>query len=210
MTDSALEWLPPAPPRTQVAGGFDGSDSDDWTALRLETRDGYLFTPRYGPDRRPTVWLPEEWGGWIPRSEVHAAVDEVFATYRVGLLYADPPGWTSEVDDWQARHGDDHVQRWETYRGAQMHAELERFRVDVVQRRVSHDGCPYTATAMLNARKAAKPGQRYGIAKPSQTQKIDPAVATVLAHAAAQTLHATGWPDTAKAPQISTAAYGFN
>jgi hypothetical protein len=38
-----------------VCGGFDGSDTSDWSAIRLETMDGYQFTPTYGPDRRPCI-----------------------------------------------------------------------------------------------------------------------------------------------------------
>src|SRR5690606_42058461 len=63
-------WLPDPPDGIYVAGGFDGSDNDDFTCIKLETREGYVFTPRYGPDRRPTIWNPAEWGGRIPRSEV--------------------------------------------------------------------------------------------------------------------------------------------
>ena len=59
--------------------GFDGSDSDDWTCIRAETRDGFQFTPTYGPDNLPTLWDPAEHGGRIPRSEVDAAVAELFA-----------------------------------------------------------------------------------------------------------------------------------
>ena len=59
-----------------VAGGFDGSSSGDWTALRLETVDGYRFTPTYGPDKRPTFWAPEEWGGRIPREIGRASCRE--------------------------------------------------------------------------------------------------------------------------------------
>ena len=45
------------PPRgAEIALGFDGSDSDDWTALRAEVVEtGLQFTPRYGPDSRPSI-----------------------------------------------------------------------------------------------------------------------------------------------------------
>lgn len=44
-----------------VSGGFDGSRSGDWTAIRLEAIDGHRFTPTYGEDNRPAYWRPEEW-----------------------------------------------------------------------------------------------------------------------------------------------------
>ena len=52
------EWLPSPEPGALVCAGMDGSDSNDWTAIRAETIDGLQFTPRYGPDRRPMVWNP--------------------------------------------------------------------------------------------------------------------------------------------------------
>jgi hypothetical protein len=50
-------WLPNPPDGTEVCLGFDGSDVDDWTALRAETFEGFQFTPRFLGDR-PTIWNP--------------------------------------------------------------------------------------------------------------------------------------------------------
>ena len=69
-----VQWLPAPPDGTQICLGFDGSENDDWTAIQAETIDGLTFTPRYGPDKRPTIWNPAEWNEQIPRGEVHAAV----------------------------------------------------------------------------------------------------------------------------------------
>lgn len=181
------------PDGAQVCGGFDGSDSDDWTALRLETISGHRFTPTYGPDDRPAIWNPAEWGGRIPRSEVDAAVDEVFERYRVGRLYCDPPDWRSEIGDWAARYGEGHVLEWPTYRIVPMHAALERSLTDLTTGRSTHDGCGLTSMCVGNARKLARPGQRYVLGKPAQHQKIDPAMADVLAHEAAADARAAGW-----------------
>ena len=76
-----MVWLPNPPRGTQITAGFDGSEYEDWTALKCVTRGGRLFTPRYGPDRRPTIWDPAEWGGQIPRAEVDAGF-----TYRTDAL----------------------------------------------------------------------------------------------------------------------------
>ena len=91
------------------------------------------------------------------------------------------------------RHGDDKVLEWATYRTKQMHEALERFRTDLVERRIRHDGCPTTALHMANARMLAKTSDRYLLAKPSQVQKIDAAMASVLAHEAAADAHVDGW-----------------
>jgi hypothetical protein len=177
-----------------VCGGFDGSDVDDHTAIRLETLDGYQFTPTYpaGGELRPTIWNPAEWGGRIPRSEVHAAVDHIFRTYRVLRFYGDPPGWQSELEAWGLEHGEDVVIPWPTYRAVPMHAALERTVTDLTTKALTHDGCPITALHVGNARKLAKPGDRYILGKPSQSQKIDAAVTSVLCHEATADARAAG------------------
>src|SRR5690554_625014 len=175
------------PDGAAVALGMDGSDTDDWTVIRAETEDGFQFTPCYGPDRRPTIWDPAEFGGQVPRLEVAAAVDELMGRYRVARMYVDPPDWKSEIDAWAARYGDKVVLRWETYRPVQMHAAAQRLATDVMKADTPfwHDGCPVTARHVRHARKSPRPGQRYVLAKPSQSQKIDACVASILAHEAA-------------------------
>lgn len=190
-----MDWLPEPAERTQVCLGFDGSDVDDWTVLSGETRDGFSFTPRYGPDRLPTIWRPEEWGGTIPREQVSLAVAEVFTRFRVARLYADPPRWETDVETWALEHGVDRVIAWPTYRTRQMHDALVRFVSDLAEGRIRHDGCPLTNLAMGNAKKIPKAGDRYVLGKPSDTQKIDPAMGRVLAHEAAADMRAAGWPD---------------
>ena len=68
-------------PRTKVALGFDGSDNDDFTGIRLETLGQHQFTPTYGDAERPTLWRPADWGGRIPRAEVMAAFDELVTRF---------------------------------------------------------------------------------------------------------------------------------
>jgi phage terminase large subunit-like protein len=178
-----------------VCLGFDGSDSDDWTCIRAETREGVLFTPTYGPDKRPTLWNPAEWGGKIPRAEVNAAVSELFTRYRVSRMYCDPPWWQSEVEAWALEHGEKVVVEWATYRASQMHAALQRFVTDLTTGALTHDDCPTSTLHIANARKAARPGDRYILTKPAGAyhQKIDAAVTSVLAHEAAADARAAGW-----------------
>lgn len=185
---------------TQLVLGFDGSDTDDWTALRAETRDGYQFTPTYGPDARPTIWNPAQWGGQVPRLEVDAAVAEMFKRYDVVRMYCDPPYWETEVDEWAERFGEKRVLRFETYRPVQMHAAAERLLTDVgkADSGFSHDGCPITATHVRNARKLARNNNRYVLGKASQAQKIDAAVTSILTHEAAGDVTAAGLWKTAE------------
>jgi hypothetical protein len=185
------------PAGTPVVGGFDGSDTDDWTVIRLQTEDGYQFTPRFGADRRPAIWNPAEHGGQVPRLEVRAAWDEIVEFYQLVRAYLDPPGWKTEIDELAERHGEKVFIRWETYRITQMHAALLRMHTDVVKdvTAFTHDGDPVIATHFRNARKLARAGQKYILGKPSQTQKIDGAMSSTLCNEAAGDVTAAGlWP----------------
>lgn len=173
----------------RVCLGFDGSTSGDWTAIRAETADGYRFTPTYGPDNRKTIWNPAEWGGRIPRSEVEAAVDELFRKYKVKRFYCDTREWVTEVDQWAITHGEKVVVAFPTYSIMRMHKELDRYLIDLETNSSRHDGCSITQVHALNAIKVAKPGDRYILAKASEHQKIDVLMTDILAHAAAADAH---------------------
>jgi hypothetical protein len=173
--------------RPQVVLGFDGSDVDDWTGIRAETQDGYQFTPVTSAG--PTIWVPAEHGGKMPRLEVAAAVDELFASFDVVRMYCDPPYWETEIDTWAEKFGDKKVIRWPTYRPVPMHAACERLLTDVNKKDsgFTHDGCPTTALHVRSARKAARTMgsiPRYVLTKPGDGRKIDLAVCSVLAHEA--------------------------
>ena len=197
-------WLPNPPDGTELAGGFDGSENDDWTAIKLETVEGRIITPRYGPDRRPTIWRPDEWGGKIPRHEVNTAWEELSRRYALKRVYCDPGfrdemSWETEIETWATEYGTDVFVPWVmagSSRTRPVHAALRRFEADLANGLISHDGCPVTTTHMGNARKIAKPGDMYILGKPSQAEKIDAAVTSLLAHEAACDARATGWSAT--------------
>lgn len=187
-----MRWLPEPPAGTPIALGFDGSDVGDHTAIRAETQGGFQFTPRFGD--KPTIWNPEEHPDHrIPRGTVAAAVDHLFARFRVELMYGDPPGWQSELEEWARRHGETRVVRWETYQPKRMSEALERFVTDLQRRAMRHDGCPITAVHVANAVKMPRKNDTYILAKASRPQKIDAAMASVLAHEAACDARSNGW-----------------
>lgn len=191
------------PAGTEVTLGFDGSQTNDWTALRAVTRSGHRFTPRYGPSGRPTFWDPAEWEGRVPRLEVLAAWAEMFRRYRVRRMYADPPWWQTELEALALEQGDTVVILWDTYRSTAMHAALERSLTDLESSAkalkaqeaptTTHDRCPWTATHVANARKLAQRGDRYILGKPNDHQKIDLTMADTLAYEAWADAHAAGW-----------------
>lgn len=204
----------PLPPRgTQVVAAFDGSDSDDWTGFRCETRDGFQFTPEF-PDGTLMIWDPAQCeNGQIPRLEVTAGLDWIMEFYNVARVYADPPYWDSEIDAWSEKYGDRVVFRWYTRRVNQMHAAAERLLTDLRKQDsgFSHDGCVTTEKHVTAAKKSPRGhvalGEsaalvKYVLTKPGDGRKIDMAIPSVLAHQAHGDVTASGWPELATANYV--------
>lgn len=172
--------------RTQLVLGFDGSDIDDWTAIRAQTQDGYQFTPV--TDAGPTIWNPADFDGQVPRTEVDEAVEWLFKHFDVIRMYADPPYWQTEIDRWAAKFGEKRVVPWYTSRPRQMTGAADRLLTDVAKTDspFTHDGCEFTAEHIANARKVQRVGASvYKLAKPSDGRKIDLAVVSILTNEAA-------------------------
>lgn len=90
-------------PGDEITLGFDGSKSDDSTALvavRLSDGLGFLLS----------VWEKPEGpsgNGWeVPRDEVDGAVRQAFDRYQVSAMFADVHPWESYVDAWSDDFGD--------------------------------------------------------------------------------------------------------
>jgi hypothetical protein len=190
----ALRYRKDIPDGTPVVVGFDGSDTDDWTAIRCETQSGYQFTPQF--HGRPMIWDPQQHDGFIPRGQVNAAVAELMQRYKVVRMYADPPYWQSEIDEWSARYGDKTVLRWATFRIRQMSDALERFRTDVYAGNIAHDGCDVTSLHIRNAHSDPRPsGLLIRKDKAVSKNKIDAVMSSTLAHQAALDVTAAKlWP----------------
>lgn len=194
-------WLPPPPEGTAVCGGFDGSENNDWTAIKLETREGLIFTPRYGADRLPTIWKPQDWNGKIPRGQIRAAWSEIVETYDLLRVYCDPgfhdeTSYETEIEewatDWPHPDGTPRFLSFPTTSPQRMYPAIRRFEADL--KWVTHDGCPITESHMRNARKIiARTGRTYTLGKPAAHQKIDAAVTSVICHEAAADQRAAGW-----------------
>jgi phage terminase large subunit-like protein len=86
-------------PGDRVTAGFDGSVSGDSTGIVIQSVEtGCLAVFR--------VWEPDptdpEWT--VPRDEVNAAVDAVFAEYDVAMLWADPSFYEADVLEWSRKY----------------------------------------------------------------------------------------------------------
>jgi hypothetical protein len=193
-------------PGSPIGVGFDGSISQDCTALVACTPDGHLFVPVI--DGRPTIWTRPTHAppGWrIPRLEVEEAKDAIFATYRVGRMFCDPPKWATEIERWAALHNPEAVEdaiviAFDTNQPKRMSAACDRFSTGLGERAITHDGHPeLTAHVLAMVKKRAyvrnddpNDGRtRYVFTKGEDlSRKIDVGIAAVLAVEAAMTMPA--------------------
>ena len=86
-------------PKDRITLGFDGSKSNDWTALvACRVEDGALFLIK--------AWNPEKYPNKeIPREDVDEVVRATFARYDVVAMRADVKEFESYVDAWSRDFG---------------------------------------------------------------------------------------------------------
>lgn len=173
----------------RITLGFDGSKSNDWTALvACRVSDGMLFLLR--------AWNPENFpGDEVPREDVDATVRSALSAYDVVAFRADVKEFEAYVDQW-GRDFKKKIQvnaspgnpvafdmRGQTKRFA---FDCERFADAVVEREVFHDGNMTLRQHVLNARRHPTTYDAISIRKQSKdsSKKIDAAVCAVLAYGA--------------------------
>lgn len=191
------EWDAVATPEAKlekgdrITLGFDGSKSNDWTALvacRIE--DGCLFLLG--------VWNPEKhYNNEVPREDVDAAVRSAFDRFDVVAFRADVKEFEAYVDQWSR----DFKKRMKVnaspnnpvafdMRGQQKRFafDCERFLDGVLEQEISHDGNVVLRQHVLNAKRHPTNYDAIAIRKASKdsSRKIDAAVCGVLAYGARQ------------------------
>lgn len=183
-------------PGTYVALGFDGSINQDCTVLVGCTADGYSFLIK--------AWLRPAGAGpdWsVPRSEVHDEVARAFDRYRIGRMNCDPAKWWTEIEQWQAKYGNDsedkpRVLGFDTNSARRFAPAVDRWMTAIAEGNHCHDGDPILADHVKAAhlKKVHISGDdtdgrtRYVIVKGEDKRKIDAAVADILAYEAAMTM----------------------
>lgn len=188
------------PPGTLIGLGFDGSISQDATALRACTADGHSFSlPGWAWVRPPgaTDWM-------VPRLAVKEAVAAAFTLYRVGLMLCDPPKWWTEIEEWAQLYGEKRVLAFDTNQARRMAPAFERWRLAITEGTHTHDGDPVTTEHVkaLHVQKArgmapADDGRTlYVPVKGEDRRKIDAAMADILAYEAAMTMIDSTQPET--------------
>jgi hypothetical protein len=197
---SQPEWKATADPGRIVADGdtvvlgFDGSRKrnrgvTDATALvGCRVSDGHLFL--LGCWEQPSGKAGEKWR--VPVLDVLAAVDEAFNRYNVVGMYADPAKWEGHTAAWEAAYGprlkvkssrDHPIEWWMTGgRAVLIVRALDKFHGAVVDKELTHDGSSPLTRHILNARRrTSRSGIQIMKEHPDSANKIDAAVAAVLA-----------------------------
>ena len=192
---SPQEWDACADPlflvadKAPVALGFDGSRTDDHTALiGCHIEGDHLF--------ELGIWAPREDTGEIDRREVDRAVRAAMEKFDVVGFYSDVKEWESYVDTWAEDFGEDLIVKatprqpvaWDMrHRKQQFTNACERLNAAIVERAVSHDGSQRFRIHVLNARRAPN---NWGISVRKEhresSRKIDAVPAAVLARLARQ------------------------
>jgi phage terminase large subunit-like protein len=177
----------------QITLGFDGSKSNDWSALvACRVSDGYI-TPIQ-------VWNPENYpNDVIPKDQVDAVVRSCFEAYEVVAFRADVKEFESYVDQWGRDFKNElKIDASPGNRVAfDMRGQQKRFAIDcerfvdaVLDREagLSHDGNPLLRQHVMNARRHPTNWDTISIRKASKdsSKKIDAAVCAVLAFGARQ------------------------
>jgi hypothetical protein len=171
---------------TPVVLGFDGSLSDDATALIGCTlaRDAVphlfvvgLFEPPDEPAGR-AAWV-------VDREAVNAAVAAAFVELDVVLLFGDPAYWTPELAAWASTFGADVVREMPTSRDSRMGPATAALHTALVTGEATTTADPRYLRHLGNAhRRSTRYGPVLRKDRPSSSRKIDAAVASVLAFAA--------------------------
>lgn len=180
----------------RIGLGFDGSISEDATALIGCTEDGHLF--------ELAVWeRPHGAKDWrVPRLAVHEKVAEAFDTYHVGRMLCDPPKWHTEIEEWAERYNAGRpvdeaiVVAFDTNQTRRMAPACDRFTTALAEQKLTHDGADtLTRHVLALSKKKVRVADddddgrtRYVFTKGDDGRKIDAGIGAVLAYEAAMTI----------------------
>jgi len=137
----------PPPAGSLITLGFDGSLSDDATAL-IGTD---VVTGKQWP---VGIWESQGDDWEIDKAEVMGVVEEVFRTYQVWRMLCDPSKWESQLSEWAGAHGDKVVISYPTTLARRMAATLKAYAGAIVAGEVTNNGDPVQERHVGNAIKA--------------------------------------------------------
>ena len=164
-------------PGERLSIGFDGSYSRDASVLTGCTMDGFVFLIKAW--EKDAANRDPDWT--VPRSEVDAEVDRIMNTYEA-TLFADPPGWQTELEEWTRRYGT-RVVVFSTATVERMAPAVDRFFTAVATGEgLRHDGNLLLARHISNVHtRLTRYGQVLTKAYKSSPDRIDAAISAVVA-----------------------------
>ena len=199
---SAPEWNACSKPQDvhkgeEITLGFDGSRKrskgvTDATALiGCRVSDGYLFEIKVW--EQPDGPAGEDWS--IPVADVDFEVRKAFEMYKVVGMFADPAKWESYIAQWESDFGRNlkvkssqahPIEWWMTgNRSYLVVRAIEQFANAVLDKELTHSGGLVLTRHILNARRRiGRSGVSIAKENPDSRNKIDAAVAAVLAYQA--------------------------
>lgn len=178
-------------PGAYIALGFDGSISDDCTALVGCTMvDGRPHTFEIEVWQRPKD-AGRTWR--MPRSDIEKRVEETFAFYNVGLMLCDPAKWQTQIEGWAEKFGEERVVFFDTNQPVRMWKACDRFSTALAEGAYSHDESELLSAQVLAMHKRKvrvrdddDDGRtKFVFVKGPNRDKIDAGIAAVLALEAA-------------------------
>lgn len=180
-----------------VCAGFDGSvgtqtgermpDSTALAACRVPD----LLLWEVATLEHPGTKEGDRWTLWTPRrADLLAALEELMDRFTVHRLYMDPYGWEGDAEQWMGRWPTVKFVAWTTVaaRSRQWTAAIRTLGLGVAERTQAILPSQTAEDHLTNATRATTTmGQeeRYTLKKPTETAKIDTAVALTLAREAA-------------------------
>jgi hypothetical protein len=174
--------------------GFDGSRgrttkgkvADSTALMACRVSDGHLWPIgiwEQDPGPAGEGWEP-------PVAEIEAAIEHAFSEYTVVGFFADDSYWEGRVSAWEGKYAKklkvkstaQHPIRWAMNRGIQVVRATERLHTAIVNAEMTHDGSYALTRHALNARRrVSRFGIQIGKSNPDSPNKIDAAVASILA-----------------------------
>ena len=184
-------------PGEAITLGFDGSRkrsrgiADATALIGCRVSDGHLFEIQVW--EQPDGPAGDDWE--VPVVEVDAVVRRTFVDYNVVGFFADPAKWESYIAEWESAFSKKlkvkstlrHPIEWWMSGGRSylVVRALEQFYSAVAQRELTHSGARALSRHVLNARRrAGRNGIQIYKENPDSPNKIDAAVAAVLAYEA--------------------------
>lgn len=182
------------PRGTRIGLGFDGSLSDDTTAL-IGTAlidgipHGFEIEVWSRPKGAPKTWR-------VPRAQIRQRVAETFDYFDVGLMLCDPAKWQTEIEFWAEEYGEEVVLFFDTNQPTRMWRACDRFSVAVEQGAYTHGGSStYTAHVLAMHKRKVRVRDddddgrtRFVFVKGPDRAKIDAGIGGVLSLEACMTM----------------------